>query len=128
MGPCGRSQRVLTFENICETTTRLLRVRNRDRDKIEMRWLLLLGVAGLMLIPVGTHALSLGSLELRSSLHQPLNARVPILSATADEIETLNVRVASPEQFARAGVKYAAVLTQLTFEIQQTRKGPDYIL
>jgi pilus assembly protein FimV len=73
------------------------------------------------------YALSLGNLELRSALHQPLDARVPILSATGDEIDSLRVKIASPEEFARAGVEYRAVLTQAKFEIQQTSKGPDYI-
>jgi pilus assembly protein FimV len=77
--------------------------------------------------PVCVYALSLGNLELRSGLHQPLDARVPILSATGEEIETLRVRIASTEEFARAGVNYAGILTQLKFDIQQTSKGPDFI-
>ncbi|MGQ0657453.1 MAG: FimV/HubP family polar landmark protein [Chromatiales bacterium] len=93
-----------------------------------MRRLLLLGLAALMATPVGVHALSLGNLELRSSLRQPLNARIPILSATGDEIDTLNVRVASPEHFERAGVSYAAILTEFRFDVQETHKGPDYIV
>jgi pilus assembly protein FimV len=92
-----------------------------------MRRLLLLGLALLTSAPVCVYALSLGNLELRSGLHQPLDARVPILSATGEEIETLRVQIAPAEEFARAGVNYAGVLTQLKFEIQQTRKGPDYI-
>lgn len=93
-----------------------------------MRRLLFLAVVALMSMPAGVRALSLGNLELRSALHQPLNARIPILSATGDEIETLNVRIASAEQFERAGVGYSALLTQLRFDIEETRKGPDYIV
>lgn len=92
-----------------------------------MRRLLRLGLAAIMSLPIGAYALSLGNLELRSALHQPLDARVPILSATADEIESLRVKIASPEEFERAGVVYRSVLTQAQFEIQQTSKGPDYI-
>ncbi|MCG3200306.1 MAG: hypothetical protein NFCOHLIN_00157 [Gammaproteobacteria bacterium] len=92
-----------------------------------MRRLLRLGLAAFMSLPISVHALSLGNLELMSALHQPLDARVPILSATGDEIESLRVKIASAEEFARAGVNYAGILTQLTFDIQQTSKGPDYI-
>jgi len=93
-----------------------------------MRRLLFLAVLALTCMPPRAHALSLGNLELRSALHQPLNARIPILSATGDEIDTLNVRIASAEQFERAGVTYFALLTQLRFNIEQTRVGPDYIV
>lgn len=92
-----------------------------------MRRLLRLGLAVFMSLPISVYALSLGNLELRSALHQPLDARVPILSATGDEIESLRVKIASAEEFARAGVNYAGILTQLKFDIQQTSKGPDYI-
>lgn len=92
-----------------------------------MRRLLRLGLAVFMSLPISTYALSLGNLELRSALHQPLDARVPILSATGDEIESLRVKIASAEEFARAGVSYAGIMTQLKFDIQQTSKGPDYI-
>ncbi|MFO1435099.1 MAG: FimV/HubP family polar landmark protein [Gammaproteobacteria bacterium] len=92
-----------------------------------MRRLLLLGLALFSASPVCVYALSLGNLELKSGLHQPLDARIPILSATSDEIETLHVGVAPAAEFNRAGVNYAGILTQLKFDIQQTRKGPDYI-
>lgn len=92
-----------------------------------MRRLLRLGLAAFMSLPISVYALSLGNLELRSALHQPLDARVPILSATGDEIESLRVKIASAEEFARAGVNYAGILTQLEFDIQQTSKGPDFI-
>lgn len=50
------------------------------------------------------HALGLGQLQVKSGLGQPLVAEIPVLSATQAELDNFNVRLASPEAFARVGL------------------------
>jgi pilus assembly protein FimV len=83
--------------------------------------LLLTAVPGLVF------ALGLGNIELRSNLNQPFDARIRLLSPTADEIASLNVGLADAEAFERAGIDRPFVLSQLHFEIVTNDRGPDYI-
>lgn len=56
-------------------------------------------------------ALGLGQIQVKSGLNEPLVAEIPILSAAAGEIEELEVRLASPEAFARVGLERPVGLT-----------------
>ena len=56
-------------------------------------------------------ALGLGPIEVKSGLNQPLVAEIPILSAAPGELEELEVRLASPEAFARVGLERPVGLT-----------------
>lgn len=57
------------------------------------------------------HALGLGAIEVKSGLNQPLVAEIPILSAAPGELDELEVRLASPEAFARVGLDRPVGLT-----------------
>lgn len=57
------------------------------------------------------HALGLGAIEVKSGLNQPLIAEIPILSAAPGELDELEVRLASPEAFARVGLERPVGLT-----------------
>ena len=47
----------------------------------------------------GAAAMGLGPLQVKSGLNQPLVAEIPIVSATAAELDQLDVRLASAEAF-----------------------------
>src|SRR5690606_22171038 len=51
------------------------------------------------------HALGLGQIEVKSRLNEPLVAEIPIVSAAPGELDELQVRLASPEAFARVGLE-----------------------
>jgi len=69
-------------------------------------------------------ALGLGQIEVKSSLNQPLVAEIPVLSVTAAEAETLSVRLASAEAFARAGLERPHLLNaNLSFEVKRMPSG-----
>jgi pilus assembly protein FimV len=74
------------------------------------------------------HALGLGKLQLESALNEPLKARIELLSATADEINSLNVSLADEAAFRRAGIPREYVLRLLSFSVKESEAGPDYIL
>ena len=50
-------------------------------------------------------ALGLGQIEVKSKIGQPLLAEIPIISSDPAELEQLQARLASPETFARIGLR-----------------------
>ncbi len=84
-------------------------------------------VISILLIPGIVHALGLGKLDLRSNLNEPLDARIELLSATADELDSLKIGLAGSEDFKRADIDRSFNLTKLFFEVKETSKGKDYI-
>jgi pilus assembly protein FimV len=80
-----------------------------------------------MLMPTVASALGLGALKAQSGLNQPFDGRIEILGATANDFDTLSIKLASPEAFERAGVMRDAVLLALKFEVVETPAGNDYI-
>ncbi len=80
-----------------------------------------------MLLPGAVSALGLGALKTRSGLNQPFEGRIEILGATADDFDTLSIKLAGPEAFDRAGVLREAVLLSLKFEVVETPAGNDFI-
>ena len=81
----------------------------------------------LVLLPGLVQALGLGELDLDSGLNEPFEARIELLSATADELADLKVLLADQEAFQRAGIPRELMLTKLRFEVSESETGPDYI-
>ena len=70
------------------------------------------------------NALGLGQLQVKSGLSQPLVAEIPIISATPAELEQLDVRLASPDAFARVGLDLPVELSQnLQFSLGKNAAG-----
>ena len=82
----------------------------------------------LAILPDIVSALGLGNIDLRSELNQPFEARIELLSVTAEELSTLHVGLADSDAFRRAGVDRPFVLGELSFTVEETESGPDYIL
>jgi pilus assembly protein FimV len=93
----------------------------------QMRRVLVLVLAALLWAPALVCAIGLGNIETRSALNQPFNARIPLIHATADEIDSLKVQLADAAQFQRAGIDLTGTLLKLRFKVKQAGKGPDYI-
>lgn len=81
----------------------------------------------ILLAPTLAHALSTGAIEGRSYLNQPLEARIPLASATADELRSLRVNLAPSEVYQRAGIDLGSELAGLQFRIVTDAARP-YIL
>jgi len=62
-------------------------------------------------------ALGLGEISPRSELNEPLSATIEILEAEGLDLNELQVRIASQEDFDRLGVSRDFILTTLRFEI-----------
>ncbi len=72
-------------------------------------------------------ALGLGKLKLNSFLNEPFSARIELLSATANELDSLNVSLADSDAFARAKIDMPSHLRLLKFKIMRNEAGADYI-
>jgi pilus assembly protein FimV len=70
----------------------------------------------LLIVPVAARAVSLGEIDVRSALNQPLAAEIA-LTATAEELEGLTISLASSETFSRYGLDRPQFLTSLEFRI-----------
>ena len=86
-----------------------------------------LTAAILICMPLAANALGFGSLKLNSSLNEPLNADIELLSATSADVSGLTINLASPDAFLRAGIDRPALLSELKFAIQQHEDGSYYI-
>lgn len=81
----------------------------------------------LLLAPWLAHAAGLGSLNVRSSLGQPLLAEIDLVSVSREEMGTLEVRLGSPEAYRQADLQYGAVLSGVRFSIEKRPNGAPYI-
>src|SRR5690349_5195632 len=82
--------------------------------------------AGALALPSSALALGLGKLTVDSALGQPLNARIELTSATKDELDSLNARVADPGLYRQNNLTYQGALarTRITLE---TANGVPYL-
>ena len=69
-----------------------------------------------LLMPFGAVALGVGDIRSNSSLNQPLNAEIPLILSGGDNLGNIQVRLARPEVFEKAGVDRLHTLTQLQFK------------
>jgi len=83
------------------------------------RW----GTLPLLATPFGTWALGLGEIELHSALNQRLDAEIELVSATADELASLDVSLAPLASFQRYGLERPAYLSSLVFELGRNAAG-----
>jgi pilus assembly protein FimV len=68
-------------------------------------------------------ALGLGEIQVQSRLNQRFAAVIPLNAATQSQLDTLSVRVASAEDYARRGIDRADFLAGLRFEIDPSSSG-----
>ena len=81
----------------------------------------------LSLIPLWVQALGLGELKLNSGLNQPFDARIRLLSPTANDLSSLKVELADADAFRRAGIDRPFILSLLKFKVEDNESGPAYI-
>jgi len=80
----------------------------------------------LLLMPSLASALGLGSIEARSGLNEPLDARIP-LTATSEELESLRVGLAPADAYQRANLDRPFFLASLAFEVVTQGSGAPYV-
>lgn len=68
-------------------------------------------------------ALGLGDINVKSRLNQPFSASIAVLGATPAQLDSLSVKLASAEEFNRAGIERSDYLSSLKFEVQDVPGG-----
>lgn len=79
-----------------------------------------------LLIPSRGNTLGLGEIELNSSLNEELKAEIALTSVGQESAETIIVKLASREEFARAGIDRPFILNDLKFAVK-VKNGQPYI-
>jgi pilus assembly protein FimV len=93
-----------------------------------MRWKTAIFLASALGAPsASVSALGLGDIQLQSSLNEPFRARINLVGASRDELDSLRVSLAGMTEFKRAGVDRAYHLSKLRFQLVQPASGADYI-
>lgn len=84
---------------------------------LKARKLLTATAVSLALMSSASHALTLGDIEMRSALNQPMSAQIRLQTSNPSEVDGLIVTLASPEAFSRAGLERNATLNDLKFSV-----------
>ena len=80
-----------------------------------------------MSIPAAGHALGLGDIAMKSSFYQPLDAQIELLSVGDVNLNNLQVKLGSKEDFQRIDVARTFFLTKIKFEVVNRKDGTAYI-
>ncbi|HET9680163.1 MAG TPA: fimbrial protein FimV, partial [Gammaproteobacteria bacterium] len=84
---------------------------------MRLKTMLLLVIA---IIPATALAMGLGEIQLNSGLNEPFDARIELVSVTDEELETLDVTLASEQAFERYDLPRPFHLQGLQFEVVDT--------
>lgn len=95
--------------------------------KLPNRKLLSALIAGALFLPSRAFTLGLGEIEVNSALNQTLKADIELLSATPEDAENIIVKLASRDEFQRAGLDRPYSLSDLRFK-SEVRDGSPYIV
>ena len=81
------------------------------------------GLVGAFLYAVGVQALGLGDVQLNSGLNEPLDAEIKLLNTGDLNASQIIVKLASPEDFARAGAERGFFLTNFKYKTKLDGQG-----
>ncbi|WP_292988155.1 FimV/HubP family polar landmark protein [Nitrosomonas sp.] len=76
---------------------------------------------------ISVNAAGLGKLTINSSLGQPLNAEIDLVSVSEEELSTLKAEFASREAFAQAGIRYEPFFSTFRVSIESRVNGIPYV-
>ncbi len=102
--------------------SRQIRQRNLAKNAVVLGVLL-----GFLALPISVYALGFGGIKLNSALNEPFDAEIELLSATAADVEGLQVKVADRNAFARAGVDRPSFLNKIKFKVERRSSGSYFV-
>ncbi|WP_177207240.1 FimV/HubP family polar landmark protein [Methylophaga sulfidovorans] len=77
--------------------------------------------------PLTSYAFGLGEIKVMSALNEPFKASIDINALPAEEKESFEIRIASNEEFEKAGLDRSYILTQLKFDVVE-QQGKSRVL
>jgi pilus assembly protein FimV len=87
-------------------------------------WLI---VGALLAMPCSANAAGLGNISVTSALGQPLRAEIQLISVPKDDVDLLVAKVASPEDYVRAGIDRPEGLLSVKFAVEKRADGQPYL-
>ncbi|WP_130389618.1 FimV/HubP family polar landmark protein [Cupriavidus agavae] len=98
--------------------------RRKDAPTVRQRWSTLAVTAlGLLLAQPAAYAAGFGQLRVQSNLGQPLQAEIDITGVSAEEADSLAVKLAPPAAYARAGLTYTSAISGVKLDVQRRPNG-----
>lgn len=85
-------------------------------------------VAAALLLPLTSHALSIGEITLKSAYAMPLEAHIMIPAHSHAELDSLSVTLASPAAYEAAGLIWEGKLRDISLSLRFNSDGNPYIL
>ena len=81
------------------------------------------GLLACLLFPGMSFALGLGDVRLNSPLNAPLDAEIELLNATAEDLATLEAKLATKETFERYGLDWPQFMSSITVTRDRAANG-----
>jgi pilus assembly protein FimV len=78
-------------------------------------------------LPAGAYALGLGRLTVESYVGQPLVARIDLLSATKEELDTLSAKIADQNLYRQNNLTYQGVLARTRVTVERGPNDTSYL-
>ena len=78
-------------------------------------------------MPWAVQAAGLGALNVMSSLGQPLQAEIDLISVDKDELSSMTAHLASPEAYTNANIPYSSALVGVRMSVEKRADGQPYI-
>jgi pilus assembly protein FimV len=78
-------------------------------------------------LPAGASALGLGRLTVESYVGQPLVARIDLLSATKEELDTLSAKIADQSLYRQNNLTYQGVLARTRVTVERGPNDTSYL-
>ncbi len=92
-----------------------------------MRKLVKILLSLILVAPAAALALGVGDVQLHSALNQRLDGEIKLLSVDPAEADSIEVSLASYDDFARVGLERPSSLMFLRFDVMQSPNGEYYI-
>ena len=84
-------------------------------------------LALLLVLPSAAFALGLGDIHLSSPLNAPLDAEIELVDVAPDELNTVQVQLASRDTFGKVGLEWPAYLNSVQLKLVRTTDGREII-
>ncbi len=78
---------------------------------------------GLLVASGNALAIGLGEIRIQSSLHAPLQAEIPLLGVSPDQIDRVRIRLGRREEFADVGVDYLPEFDRVAVDVVRRANG-----
>jgi len=77
-----------------------------------------------LFFPFTAQSLGLGEISITSSLNTPLDAKIQLESATSQDLESLDIKLASDKDFARSDIDKVDLLKRIKFNLIENDGSP----